>query len=80
MITKNKNALINVNIDFNSNGNNKTIIAELTNRLLFQTDEDLQKELETLLKYDFNPKTESAKNAVLRLFNTIIKTPEFQLI
>ena len=80
MITENKNALINVNIDFNSNGNNKTIITELTNRLLFQTDENLQKELETLLKYDFNPKTESAKNAVLRLFNTIIKTPEFQLI
>ncbi|HOD11221.1 MAG TPA: DUF1800 domain-containing protein, partial [Flavobacterium sp.] len=63
-----------------SNGNNKTIIAELTNRLLFQTDENLQKELETLLKYDFNPKTASSKNAVLRLFNTIIKTPEFQLI
>ena len=80
MITENKNALTNVNIDFNSNGNNKTIITELTNRLLFQTDENLQKELETLLKYDFNPKTESAKNAVLRLFNTIIKTPEFQLI
>ena len=80
IITENKNALINVNIDFNSNGNNKTIIAELTNRLLFQTDENLQKELETLLKYDFNPKTASSKNAVLRLFNTIIKTPEFQLI
>jgi len=80
MITENKNALINVNLDFNSNGNNKTIIAELTNRLLFQTDENLQKELETLLKYDFNPKTESAKNAVLRLFNTITKTPEFQLV
>jgi hypothetical protein len=47
---------------------------------LFQTNENLQKDWETLLKYDFNPKAEGADNAVLRLFNNMIKTPEFQII
>jgi uncharacterized protein (DUF1800 family) len=33
---------INVSIDFNKNGNNKQIISELSNRLLFRVDENLQ--------------------------------------
>jgi uncharacterized protein (DUF1800 family) len=67
-------------IAFDSNGNNKKIIAQLSNRLLFQTDETLQKDMENLLKYDFDAKSENANQAVLRLFNYITKTPEYQLI
>jgi hypothetical protein len=40
----------------------------------------MQKDMENVLKYDFDAKNENAKNAVLRLFNYIIKTPEYQLI
>ena len=72
--------LVKVNLNWNKNGTNKNIIAELTDRLLFQTNENLQKDFETLLKYDFNPKSEGAENAVLRLFSIIVKTPEFQII
>ncbi len=72
--------LLAVSLDFDATGNNKTIIAELQNRLLFQTDAEMQKDFETLLKYDFNPKSEGAENAVFRLFNAMIKLPEFQLI
>lgn len=71
---------IQVSVTFNRNGTNKKIISELTDRLLFQVDENLQKDMENLLKYDFDPKDAGAENAVMRLFNYIVKTPEFQLI
>lgn len=71
---------INVKINFNTNGNNKQIITELSNRMLFRVDETMQKDMENLLKYDFDPTSENANYAVLRLFNYITKTPEYQLI
>ena len=80
MMNENENQLLNVFINFTKSGSNKTIIAELQDRLLFQTDEDMQKDWETLLKYDFDPNAESANNAVMRLFNNMIKMPEFQII
>lgn len=69
-----------VKINFNVNGTNKTIIKELTDRLLFSVDESAQKDMETILKYDFNPKSKNANAAVLRVFNYITKLPEFQII
>lgn len=80
MVNENLNQLIKVYLNWNKTGTNKTIIAELQNRLLFQANENLQKDWETILKYDFNPQAESADNAVMRLFNNMIKTPEFQII
>jgi len=71
---------IKVTVDFNPNGTNKDIISELSQRLLFQVDEDTQKDMENLLKYDFDAKSENANNTVLRVFNYIAKTPEYQLI
>lgn len=76
----NNNPLLKVSLDWTKSGNNKTIITELQERLLFQTNENLQKDWETILKYDFNPKAEGAENAVIRLFNHMIKTPEFQIV
>jgi uncharacterized protein (DUF1800 family) len=69
-----------VKLEWNKAGNNKDIIAQLSDRLIFKTDPNLQKDFEALLKYDFDPNVQSADNAVLRLFNYMIKTPEFQLI
>ena len=68
------------NLVFNTNGNHLTIIQELSNRLLFLVEEPIQKDMETILKYDFNPKSKNAQTAVLRLFAYITKLPEFQLI
>jgi uncharacterized protein (DUF1800 family) len=79
-IKENRNALLTVSINFDKTGTNKTIISQLSERLLFQTDETMVKDFEQLLKYDFNPKSEGAENAVLRLFTTMVKLPEFQLI
>ncbi|NMH29434.1 DUF1800 domain-containing protein [Flavobacterium silvaticum] len=61
-------------------GDNKKVISELSGRLLCQTDADSEADFEKLLPYDFNPDDESADSAVLRLFNAMIKTPEFQII
>ena len=80
MINESMNQLVKVKLNWNKTGNNKTIIAELSDRLLFHTDDNLQKDFEAILKYDFNPKAENADSAVLRLFNAMIKTPEYQLI
>lgn len=80
MVNNNINQFLKVSLNWNKSGTNKTIIAELKDRLLFDTDENLQKDWETILKYDFNPQAENADNAVMRLFNNMIKTPEFQII
>ena len=69
-----------VKIDFDPNGNNKTIIAKLSDTLLFKVNDSMQKDMENLLKYDFDPKEEHANFAVIRLFNYITKLPEYQLI
>lgn len=69
-----------VRIKYDSDGNNKTIITELSDRLLFTVNESMQKDMENLLKYDFDPKDPNANFAVIRLFNYITKLPEYQLI
>ena len=60
--------------------NNIALIADLANQFLFTVDENMQKDMEKILKYDFDPGSSNADFAVLRLFNYITKTPEFQLI
>lgn len=79
-VNQNQYRQIHVHLDWNKDGTNKDIIAELENRLLFQTDAADQQDFEKLLKYDFDSKTEGSENAVMRLFNFMVKTPEFQLI
>ncbi|MGE8341080.1 MAG: DUF1800 domain-containing protein [Flavobacterium sp.] len=69
-----------VKVAFDSGGNNKTIISELSDRLLFAVNDSEQKDMENLLKYDFDPKDPHADFAVVRLFNYITKLPEYQLI
>jgi uncharacterized protein (DUF1800 family) len=80
LMKQNPNRQLNVKLDWDKEGNNKEIIAELKNRLLFQTDDNTQVDFEKILKYDFDSKTEGSENAVMRLFNFMVKTPEFQLI
>ncbi|MBK0370788.1 DUF1800 domain-containing protein [Flavobacterium agrisoli] len=61
-------------------GTNLTIIKELSQRLLFEVNPENQKDFESILKYDFDPEAPNANQAVVRLFNEMIKQPEFQLI
>ncbi|SFZ93563.1 Protein of unknown function [Flaviramulus basaltis] len=65
---------------YKSKMNNKEIIKSLTDNLVFEVNDDMQADLETILKYDFDASSPNANTVVLRLFNYIIKTPEFQVI
>ena len=67
-------------IEWNNSGNNKQIIAELMERILYNVDEATQKDFETIIKYDFNPKAVNADQVVMRLVNAMVKLPEYQLI
>ncbi len=80
MMKQNPNQQLNVKLNWNKEGNSKEIIAQLSERLLFQKEAGNQQDFEQLLKYDFDSKTEGSENAVIRLFNFMVKTPEFQLI
>ncbi len=80
MMKQNPNLMLNVKLNWDKEGNNKEIIAAFTNRLLFQIDKDNQQDFEEILKYDFDSKTDGSENAVMRLFNSMVKTAEFQLI
>lgn len=59
--------------------NNKDIIKDLTERLVFTVPKDLQTECEQILKYDFDAKAENAPKSVTRLAEHIMKSPEFQI-
>ena len=74
------NKTLKINLDWNKSGNNKQIIEQLKDRLLFQVDANTQLDFEKILKYDFDANNDGSQNAVIRLFNAIVKTPEFQLI
>ncbi|WP_310554523.1 DUF1800 domain-containing protein [Flavobacterium sp.] len=80
MMSENQENSSKLDLKWSKNGNNKTIISELKKRLLFQVDEATQKDFEAILKYDFNPEAQNADQAVLRLFNAMVKLPEYQLI
>ena len=58
---------------------NKAIIRSLTDRTLFAVSPDMQSECEQVLKYDFDPKSATAHQAVTRLAEHIMKSPEFQI-
>ncbi len=58
----------------------KTILEELTSKMIFETTEDMKNELKDLLKYDFDPSSENANQIILRVYKYLAKCPEFQII
>lgn len=57
-----------------------SIISSWTESMIFQTDEAMVQELNQLLKYDFDPKADNASQSVLRVYQYLAKSPEFQII
>ncbi len=79
-IKNTNNKTIPIQLKWNKNGNNKQIIAELTSKTLFEVNKNSQENFENILKYDFDSESEGANNAVIRLYNTMLKCPEYQVI
>ncbi len=71
---------IKVSLFWNSKSDGKELVKGFSDKLLFQVDENMQKDLDNIIAHDFDPKAENAEEAIIRLVNFICKTPEFQLV
>ncbi|MDI9337698.1 MAG: DUF1800 family protein [Alphaproteobacteria bacterium] len=69
-----------IRIAFDNQGNNKTILEHITNHWLFEVSPVIQKDLETLLKHDFNPQAPNAQDAVKRVYDYLLTKPEIQVL
>jgi uncharacterized membrane-anchored protein YjiN (DUF445 family) len=58
----------------------QAILEELTQRMVFATNEEMWAELHQLLKYDFDVQAENASKSILTVYQYLAKSPEFQLI
>jgi hypothetical protein len=58
----------------------KSILEELTEHLVFESNDEMLSELNQLLKYDFEPKAENAQQSILRVYHYLAKSPEFQIV
>lgn len=56
------------------------ITETLKERLLFSADNNMMANIKNIIPHDFDPLAPGADNNIIRLFNFILKTPEFQLI
>ncbi|NMM47800.1 DUF1800 family protein [Marinigracilibium pacificum] len=56
------------------------IIKELTDRMVFETNEEMDIELKQVLPYDFNPEAENADKKILNVYRYLGQCPEFQII
>ncbi|AOW19932.1 DUF1800 family protein [Urechidicola croceus] len=68
------------NIKRKPNCNYSCIKTELCDKLIFSIDENLQKNIDQIIKHDFDPKAKNSDRTILRLFNYLVTTPEYQLL
>ena len=66
--------------DWDHKAGNSQIINDFKRKLLIADVPELQEDFEQILKDDFNSDPEIAANSVLKLFQFMAQTPEFQLI
>lgn len=60
--------------------NAHAIINELVQKTIFESNDEMQQELNQILKYDFNPMAENADKSILKIYQYLAKSPEFQII
>lgn len=57
-----------------------TIINELVSKTVYESNKQMDAELDEVLKYDFDPESENAKQSILNVYQYLAKSPEFQII
>ncbi|MDA3613968.1 DUF1800 family protein [Polluticaenibacter yanchengensis] len=57
-----------------------TIINELASRTVYETNKQMDADLDEVLKYDFDPQSENAPQSILNVYQYLAKSPEFQII
>jgi len=63
-----------------NSASNKEVISDLSGKMLFNVDSDMENNMERLLKYDFEPNVPGSDEAVTQLVKYIMKSPEYQLL
>lgn len=67
-------------LKFSDNKSAAAILNELLDRMIFESNEEMQTDLDQLLKYDFDVNAESARERILSVYNYLAKCPEFQIV
>ncbi|KPQ14437.1 MAG: Protein of unknown function (DUF1800) [Algoriphagus marincola HL-49] len=67
-------------LEIHDAGSAKSILAELTGRMIFETNEEMVADLNQVLKYDFDPQAVNAQKSILNVYQYLAKSPEFQII
>ncbi|NCQ11133.1 MAG: DUF1800 domain-containing protein [Bacteroidetes bacterium] len=70
----------NPKLDIKDKTDAGSILHELTQKMIFQTNDDMLEDLDEILKYDFDPTSENADKSILKVYHYLAKTAEFQLI
>lgn len=70
----------NIKLDLENKSSAKTILNELKDKMIFESNDEINEELNQILKYDFDPKTNNADIYILRAYQYLAKSPEFQII
>lgn len=60
--------------------NAKSILNELTQKMIFETNPEMENALDEILKYDFDPNAPNAAQVILNVYAFLAKSPEFQII
>ncbi|RAR47642.1 DUF1800 domain-containing protein [Flavobacterium lacus] len=68
------------NLTIHDRKNAQSICTALTNRMVFESNEEIQAALSQILNYDFDPTAENADKSILSVYQYLAKSPEFQLI
>lgn len=71
---------VDVHVEWDRSQNSREIIDSLSSRMLSEVNENLQQDLERLLKYDFDTMNANSDENILRLFNYMVNSPEFHII
>jgi len=59
---------------------NLDIINEFSDKLIFDVDNQMQQDMEKIIKYDFDPNSQNAEDAVKLLVRYMLRTPQFQIV
>ncbi|PQB05971.1 hypothetical protein BST85_05500 [Aureitalea marina] len=71
---------IEISNGWNGTDNAKETIENFSNRLISESNAQIEADINQILRYDFDPSLPKASKAVMRLFNFMVNSPEFQLI
>jgi hypothetical protein len=71
---------LNPTLKVKNKKNAQTILDELTERTIFESNDDMRAALNQLLKYDFDVNAPNANQSILNVYAYLAKSPEFQII